>query len=49
LAALGGFAVGAGPGPANGRGRVILYRIALLGLAGSVVIGSMLAGTPPGR
>lgn len=49
LAALGGFAVGAGPGPANGRGRVILYRIALLGLAGSVVVGSMLAGTPPGQ
>lgn len=49
LAAVGGFAVGGGAVPANGRGRVILYRIALVGLAGSVVIGSILAGTQPGR
>lgn len=49
LAALAGFALGAGPAPTNGRGRLFLYRLAILALAWSVVIGSLLADTPKGR
>jgi hypothetical protein len=48
LGALAGFALGAGPAPSNARGRVILYRVAVLGLAGSVFVGSMLANSSPG-
>ena len=48
LGALAGFALGAGPASSNARGRVILYRVAILGLAGSVVIGSVLANSSPG-
>lgn len=43
LGALVGFAVGAGPASSNARGRLILYRVAILGLGVSVVIGSVLA------
>lgn len=49
LAALAGFALGAGRAATNGRGRLVLYRIAILVLASSVVIGSLLADGPPGR
>jgi hypothetical protein len=48
LAALGGFAIGAGPAAAPARRRVVLYRLAILGLAISVVIGSFLADASPG-
>lgn len=48
LGALLGFALGAGPASSNARGRVILYRVAILGLAGSVVMGSVLANSSPG-
>lgn len=48
LVALAGFALGAGPAPTNGRGRLFLYRTAILALAWSVVIGSLLADTPKG-
>jgi hypothetical protein len=46
--ALGAFAVGGGPIRRDGRGRVILYRIVILGLAGSVVIGAAMAHASPG-
>lgn len=49
LGALVGFAVGAGPASSNARSRLILYRVAILGLAGSVVIGSVLANSSPGN
>lgn len=49
LAALAGFALGAGSAAANGRGRLILYRFAILALASSVVVGSLLADGSPGR
>jgi hypothetical protein len=48
LAALGGFAVGGGRLLHFERGRVILYRVMILGLAASVVVGAVLAGTSPG-
>lgn len=48
LGALGGFAVGGGPSDPESRARVTLYRIVILGLAGSVVIGGVLANASPG-
>lgn len=48
LAALGGFAVGGGRSRHFQRGRVILYRLVILGLAVSVAIGAVLAGSSPG-
>lgn len=48
LAALGGFAVGGGRLLHFERGRVILYRVMIVGLAASVVVGAVLAGTSPG-
>lgn len=48
LGALAGFALGAGPASSNARGRLILYRVAILGLGVSVVIGSVLANSSPG-
>jgi hypothetical protein len=48
LGALAGFAVGGGPIYPGSRGRVILYRIVILGLAGSVVIGGVLADASAG-
>jgi hypothetical protein len=48
LGALVGFAVGGGPIYPGSRGRVILYRIVVLGLAGSVVVGGVLADASPG-
>lgn len=48
LGALGCFARGAGPAREPGRGRVIAYRLAILVLAVSVVIGIALAGGSPG-
>ena len=47
LGALAGFAVGGGPSRREGRGCVLLYRIVILGLAGSVVIGAVLAHASP--
>jgi hypothetical protein len=48
LGALAGFAVGGGPSYPGSRDRVILYRIMILGLAGSVVIGGVLAEASAG-
>jgi hypothetical protein len=48
LGALGGFAVGGGPVRRDGRGRVIVYRVVVLGLAVSVGIGAVMAHTSPG-
>lgn len=49
LGALGVFAIGGGPSCRFERGRVIAYRLVILGLAGSVVIGAVLAGSSPGN
>jgi hypothetical protein len=48
LGALAGFAVGGGPVRRDRRGLVIIYRIVILGLAGSVVVGAVLAHSSPG-
>jgi hypothetical protein len=48
LGALVGFAFGAGPASSNPGGRLILYRVAILGLGVSVVIGGVLANSSPG-
>ncbi|MBN9622296.1 MAG: hypothetical protein J0H06_04970 [Actinobacteria bacterium] len=48
LAALGGFAVGGGRIRRDRRARVIIYRIVILGLAVSVVIGAVMAKASPG-
>jgi hypothetical protein len=48
LGALAGFALGGGPIRRDQPGRVIIYRIVILGLAGSVVIGAVLAHSSPG-
>jgi hypothetical protein len=49
LGALGAFGVGGGPSCRFDRGRVIVYRLVILGLAGSVLIGATLAGSSPGN
>lgn len=49
LGGLGVFAAGGGPSCRFERGRVIIYRLVILGLAGSVVIGAVLAGSSPGN
>jgi hypothetical protein len=48
LAALGCFALGGGPARPGAEGRVILYRLVVVGLAISVVVGSALADAAPG-
>jgi hypothetical protein len=48
LGALVAFALGGGLIHRGSRGRVILYRIVIFVLAGSVAIGGVLAGTSPG-
>jgi hypothetical protein len=48
LGALASFAVGGGPLRRDQLGRVIIYRIVILGLAGSVVVGAVLAHSSPG-
>jgi hypothetical protein len=48
LGALAGFAVGGGRIYPGSRSRVLLYRTLLLGLAGSVVIGGVLARASAG-
>jgi hypothetical protein len=48
LGGLVGFAVGGGPINPGLRGRVVLYRTVIVGLAGSVVVGGVLADAPTG-
>jgi hypothetical protein len=48
LAALGCFAVGGGRGQPGARGHMILYRLVIVVLAISVLVGSMLGGAAPG-
>jgi hypothetical protein len=48
LAALGCFAYGGGRGRPGAQAGVILYRLVVLGLALSVLVGSALAGAAPG-
>jgi hypothetical protein len=48
LGALASFAVGGGPLRRDQLGRVVIYRIVILGLAGSVVVGAVLAHSSPG-
>ena len=48
LGALAAFAYGAGPTRPQAAGRVTLYRLVVIVLAISVVIGSVLAGAAPG-
>lgn len=48
LGALAAFAYGAGPRRPQAAGRVTLYRLVVMVLAISVVIGSVLAGATPG-
>ena len=47
LAALGGFALGAGRGRPGAQRRVLVYRLLVFGLAVSVLIGSVLADAAP--
>jgi hypothetical protein len=48
LGALAAFAAGGGPVHPGSRGRVVLYRAVIAGLAGSVVVGALLADSSPG-
>lgn len=48
LAALAGFAIGAGPGWSHPGGRLIFYRVSILGLGASVVVGGLLANSSSG-
>lgn len=43
LGALAGFALGGGPAAPGSRGCLVLYRVAILGLASSVFVGGALA------